>query len=879
MMSEVRELRSTVARRRAEIAAAHREGASGFDVCRALTAAMDDAVRKAFAVASAAEAPGGAPSAAIVALGGYGRVELCPASDVDVMVLCPDDAPAQVVDRFAASFLHVLWDAGMDVGHSVRHLRDIRDMRGRTTSDIWSSLLESRLVCGDEALATRLQALIAPDPAAGPDRWFLRQLLEEAASRHARYGHSVKLLEPDLKRSAGGLRDFHSVLWLTRSSAPAMSAAWDDRTPAATFLLRHLTVTGAMGQSEAEAIGEALDFLLRARQEMHLLRHAPHDMLEYSLQRDVAAGLGFGPAAEASSAEAFMRAYYRHAHAIHRLHVRMLSPVRDLLDPRRPAHEEGEQLGSLFALHEDRLTVDPAMERFDRAADIFEAFAHAAEADVLPDVRLARLIEQGTGLFGDRERASPVLAGWFRRILRSEAVGATLRSMNDVGILGAYIPEFGELVAFFQHSVYHYYTADEHTLIALANAELLRTREGLLHDVFQRLRRKDILYLAILLHDIGKPRGVADHEHTGETITGTVLHRLGMDADIPAVAFLVRHHLVMEQTAFRRNIHDPDTLRDFAARFPSQELLDMLYLLTYADLSAVNSSVWTGWKASLLQELYLRSSALVRGEADDADAGQREERIRLLEQHLHGAVGPGEIRRHLDGIPNGAYMALFADAEIAVHIRMGKGDGAVTTLVADREGYSEVTVIARDAPFLLSRCCAVLSANDANIFDATVMTRDDGVIFDRFRVTAVRTGRHLERAAHTKIAEDMSAVLAGTLDIERLFQAHRRRWRRVARPARLPGKDDVRLEEAGAYTIIDVYAADSVGLLYRLTDAMSRLGLDIHFAKIATRGDGVADAFYVRDHRGQPLDIRGDAGRTPHTLRDVLAALANEELA
>jgi [protein-PII] uridylyltransferase len=878
MMSEVRELRSTVARRRAEIAAAHRDGASGFDVCRALTAAMDDALRTAFAVASAAEAPAEAPPAAIMALGGYGRVELCPASDVDVMVLCPDEAPAQAVDRFASSFLHVLWDAGLDVGHSVRYLRDVRDMRGRTTSDVWSSLLESRCVCGDEALAERLQALVVPDPAAGPDRWFLRQLLEEAASRHERYGHSVKLLEPDIKRSAGGLRDFHSVLWLARSGVPAMSATWDDRTPAALVLLRHLQVTGAMGQSEAEATGEALDFLLRARQEMHLLRQAPHDMLEYSLQRDVAAGLGFGPAA-ASSAEAFMRAYYRHARAIHRLHVRMIAPVRDMLDPRLPAHEEGKKLGSLFALHEDRLTVDPAMERFDQAADILEAFAHAAEADVLPDVRLARLMEQGTGLLTEQERTSPVLAGWFRRVLRSEAVGATLRSMNDLGILGAYIPEFGELVAFFQHSVYHYYTADEHTLIALANAEQLRSREGLLHDVFQRLRRKDILYLAILLHDIGKPRGVADHEHTGEAIAGTVLHRLGMDADVPVVAFLVRHHLVMEQTAFRRNIHDPDTLRDFAGRFPSQELLDMLYLLTYADLSAVNSSVWTGWKASLLQELYLRSSALVRGEADDADAGQRAERIRRLEKQLQGVVGPEEIRRHLDGIPNGAYMALFADEEIAAHIRIGKREGPVTTLVADREGYSEITVIARDAPFLLSRCCAVLSANDANIFDATVMTRDDGVIFDRFRVTAVGTGRHLERAAHAKIAEDMSAVLAGTLEIERLFQAHRRRWRRVARPARPPGRDDVRLEEAGAYTIIDVYAADSVGLLYRLTDAMSQRGLDIHFAKIATRGDGVADAFYVRDHRGQPLDIRGDAGRTPHALRDVLAALANEELA
>lgn len=879
MIRNPRELRDILARRREEIAAAHRDGASGFAVCRELTAAMDDAVRTAFVSASHAESGGKAPAAAIIALGGYGRVELCPASDVDVMVLCGDDLPAEVVDRFAAAFLHVLWDAGLDVGHSVRRLHDIAEMRGQAATDVWSSLLESRFVCGDEELARRLQALVAPDPVRGADLWFLRRLLEESAARHERYGHSVKLLEPDIKRSAGGLRDFHSVLWLARADVPSMPAGWDEHTPGGLFLLGHLTVTGVIEKAESAAIGEALDFLLRTRQQMHLLRHAAHDTLEYALQREVAAGLGFGPAGDASSAEAFMRAYYRHARAIHRLHSRTMSSLHDRLDPRQPAHEEGEKLGSLFAMHEDRLTVDPALERFGRAVDILEAFAHAAEAGVVPDIRLARLIEQGVGLFGDAERASTGAAGWFLRVLRSPNVGTTLRLMNELGILGAYIPEFGDLAAFSQHSVYHYYTADEHTLIALANAEGLRHAEGLLHDVYRQLRRKEILYLAILLHDAGKPMGIADHEITGERIAATVLRRLGMEADAPVVSFLVRHHLVMEQTAFRRNIHDAETLHDFAARFPTHEELDALYVLTYADLSAVNSNVWTGWKASLLQELYLRASALVRGEGEDGESGLREERILRLEVRLRGTAGADEVRRHLDAIPNRAYLALFSDEEIAVHIREGKGGVAVTTLVTDREGFSEVTVVARDAPFLLSRCCAVLSANDANIFDATVMTRDDGVVFDRFRVTAVGTGGHLGPAAHVKIAEDMPAVLAGTLDIQALFQAHRRRWRRLARPARLAGREEVRLEPAGAYTIIDVYAADSVGLLYRLTDAMSRLGLDIHFAKIATRGDGVADAFYVRDAGGRPLDIGADGGRTSGALRDVLAAMATEELA
>jgi [protein-PII] uridylyltransferase len=816
---------------------------------------------------------------AVVALGGYGRVELCPSSDVDLMMLVHDGAQRELVERFVTTFFHILWDAGLDVGHSVRRLGEVRDMHGKASPDVWASLLEGRYVCGDTALGEELQRIMTPDSTAGTDRWFLGELLEESVTRHERYGHSVKLLEPNVKKSAGGLRDYQSLLWLARATHPAMPARWDTTTPAGLYLLNDLARSGVIEEQDRASIESALEFLLRTRQQMHFLRRAAHDTLEYSLQREVAAGLGYGPAANPGGAEAFMRVYYRHARAIYRLHVRFMSTVRNRLDPGAPAHHQGEKLGALFSLHDDCLTIDPGVERFRSAGDLLEAFVHIAERDVAPDFRLARLIEQGAGLFTEEERSSPGTAACFRRILRARTVGPALQTMNDLGILGAYIPEFGDLVAFFQHSVYHFYTADEHTLIALGNAERLRERKGILHGVFRGLARKDVLYLAILLHDIGKPRGVADHEITGAEMAAEILPRIGMAEDLPAVDFLVRHHLLMEQTAFRRNIHDPDTVRDFSARIPSHDLLDALYLLTYADLSAVNSSVWTDWKASLLQELYLQASALVRGEAEEPDGAKAKERIRRLEDSLAGSIRFDEVRRHLQEIPNRAYLALFSDDEIGGHIRAGREADAVTTLIADREGYSEITVITRDAPFLLSHCCAVLSANDANIFDATVMTRDDGVIFDRFRVTAVNTGRVLDHGASEKIRGDMTAVLAGSLEIDRLFEAHRRRWRRIARAGLQHETDEVRLVEAGAYTIIDVYAGDSVGLLYRITEVMSRLGLDIHFAKIATRGDGVADAFYVRDREGKPLNIHEQSARVCRELLGVLATLANEELA
>ena len=877
--SIAQEMKEEIVRRRGEITAARRPETSGLDLCMALTGVVDHAVRIAYETVAERSRPGVAGQVAVMALGGYGRVELCPHSDVDIMILCDDASEKQTLGDFAGAFLHLLWDAGLDAGHSVRRLEEVHALHGGAP-DIWASLLESRFLCGEASLATRLQSAVSPGSGAPSDRWFLECLLADSSLRHERYGHSVKLLEPNVKKSAGGLRDFQSLLWLFRATDPAMPPAWNPTQPAARFLLRHLRESGQVEETDANAAEAAVAFLLRTRHQMHALRRSLHDTLEHALQREVAEGLGYGPAADPASAEAFMRTYYRHARVIYRLHVRFVSALRDRLHPPPRAHHEGEKVGSLFALHEDRLTIDPSVVRFQVAGEVLEAFVHAAEREVEPDSRLCRLLEQGLGLFTGETRSSPELAGQFHRILLSRRVGATLQSMNDLGVLGAYLPEFGDLKAFYQHSVYHYYTADEHTLIALIRAEQLREQEGILHDVFQSLRRKDVLYLAILLHDVGKPRGVADHEITGAAMTEEVLRRLGMEEALPAVTFLVRHHLLMEQTAFRRNIHDSTTAREFAALVGSHELLDALYLLTYADLSAVNSSVWTTWKASLLRELYLRASGLVRGVDEDFDAADRaryDEKVRQLEEYL-GSLHPREdVRRHLAGISNRPYVSLFSDEEISRHIEAGKSADPLTTLITDRDGYSEVTVVARDAPFLLSRCCAVLSANDANIFDATVMTREDGVIFDRFRVTGVGTGRTLDRAVQEKIASDMQQVLAGSLDIGQLFQAHRRRWRRRARAA-ASGKHDVRLEEGGAYTIIDVYAADSVGLLYRLTDAISRCGLDIHFAKIATRGDGVADAFYVRDREGRSVDDPTLCQRVRSDLLEVLAAVASEEL-
>ncbi|HMK39630.1 MAG TPA: HD domain-containing protein, partial [Bacteroidota bacterium] len=501
-----------------------------------------------------------------------------------------------------------------------------------------------------------------------------------------------------------------------------------------------------------------------------------------------------------------------------------------------------------------------------------------------PDLRLRGLLERSSGLLSGEDGDSPELASYFRRILRTHRVADTLHEMNDTEVLPRYIPEFGALVAFFQHNVYHYYTADEHTLIAIANAENLREKQGILREVFRTLPRRDHLYAAILLHDIAKPRGVADHEITGVAMSERILERLGMHDAVSDVGFLVRHHLAMEQTAFRRNINDPDTLREFASLFERPEQLDYLYVLTYADLSALNASVWTEWKAAMLQELYQRTAEVLRrnltgAEIDEYHREKHDEATGNVLRALSGSLPREVILRHIAGMGNASYLSLFSEEEIGQHILKGEAGEPVSALFARAGGHTEVTVIARDAPYALSRFCAVLAANDADIFDAGVFTRDDGLIIDRFRVTNSGTKQGLEESQCRKIAGDLQKVIQGELDIEKLFRDHDKKWkRRVKPPANPLVTTDVRFEENPRFTIIDVYAPDSVGFLYRVTETMSELGLDIYFAKIATRVDGIVDAFYTLDRSGRQVTDPQVRERIRERILTTIQRLAGERL-
>jgi len=428
--------------------------------------------------------------------------------------------------------------------------------------------------------------------------------------------------------------------------------------------------------------------------------------------------------------------------------------------------------------------------------------------------------------------------------------------MNELGVLGTFLPEFKDLEGFLQHGVYHCYTADEHTLMTIQNLEKLENETSHLAKLYNALKNKEILFLALLFHDIAKPIDISGHEIIGSEMASSIAQRLGYsDREIEQVRFLVLNHLQMEQVAFRRNLNDPETLNNFTSRFNSVDDLDLLYLLTYADLSAVNSAVWTSWKAELLHELYRKSKAMIEEEKTGEELLMSSIAIDSKEISKYSdEISERNVKEHIESINDIAYAQQFTDEEIARHVEEIERGDKVSVIFKDAADFTNITVITQDSPSLLSKICGVLSINDANIHDAKIFTRKDGIVIDTFSVTDFRSGSIVDTEKHSKIKNDMLEVVEGILQLGLEFKKLKNRWWRIENKFfKRTGKIKISFEDHDKYTIIDVFSPDRLGFLYQITDKMSELGLYIYFAKIATKGDDIADAFYILDRNGKKV--------------------------
>jgi [protein-PII] uridylyltransferase len=809
---------------------------------------------------------------AIAAVGGYGRGELAPYSDVDLLFLHPYKRTPHIEQMIEFS-LYRLWDLGLKVGQATRSVDDCLRL-ARTDLQICTSLLEARFLWGEravfDAFATRFEAEVVE----GRGRVFVEAKLAERDARHQRTGDSRYLLEPNVKEGKGGLRDLQTLFWLGR------------------FLYRiddpaELVTHGVLNQATLRQFGKARRFLWTVRCHLHYLTGRPEERLTFDLQPEVARRMSYRERRASSSVERFMKHYYLVAKEVGAL-TRIFCAALEEQHRRRP-------LG-LARLGFGRRRIDGMIIQGGRimpaTPDLFERepvamlqlFHLAQERDLDIHPEAWRAVTQSLRR-GDAElRESTAANELFLKMLTSRKDPATtLRRMNEVGLLGRFLPEFGRVVAQMEHSLYHVYTIDEHTIRAIGVLHQIETGQlegelplatGLMPKVLSRTE----LYVALLFHDLGKGRA-GDHSEIGADMVRRTGPRLGLsDEQIETVSWLVRHHLLLSRVAFKRDIEDPKTVSDVVEVIQSPERLRLLLVMTAADIRAVGPSVWNGWKGQLLRALYHEADAALAG--GDA-SGRRQDRIEAAKQALAEALAdwPADQRDRFLARHDPRYWISF-DLETQLRhaqlVRRAEAEGSPLTLDfrIDRfRSRTEVVLFAADHPGLFMKVAGALALSGASIVDARIFTTTDGMALDGFGIqNAEDRGAVADPARLERIRRNVERALAGEIALDRSLAGRRS----------LPQRADVFeveprvLIDNGAsrtHTVLELNGRDRPGLLYDVAKTLKDLGMGISSAHISTYGERVVDVFYVKDVFGlkitQPPKIR-------QIQRRLTAALAAE---
>src|SRR5438105_3984434 len=624
---------------------------------------MDDVIHSLTRLAAAdATSDGLAPTPlVVVALGGYGRGELHPLSDIDLMVIY-DGGITPYVQRLMQELLYSLWDLGLHVGHSLRSLDDGVAM-ARTDFPSRTSMQEARFLAGDRRLFARFQRVLRDNVFRRDFAQFLETTLAERDQRYRKFGASPYIGEPNLKESAGGLRDVHTAMWLAEAKFGARS-------------LRELADKGLITPREQSAADAALTFLWRVRNELHFFSGHKNDVLARELQPQIAKNLGYENDGQSLGVERFMREYYLHARVIHRVAKRLIARCQETLSRRGSAERRQRQqaLADGLVFFDGRLHLvdrDPAPLRAEPAR-LMKVFWHLHRLGCELSLDLERAVEDALHLVDDAFRRSETVRDLFLDVCRTWGrVAQTCSEMHELGLLGRYLPEFGALTCLVQYDVYHKFSADQHSLLAVEHLEALAPGQSSESEgaaqVFNEVEKPELLMLGMLLHDIGKAKGHG-HVAKGIPLIRTLTTRLGFDpSDAGLVEFLVAHHLTMSHVAQRRDIDDPKTVADFAATVADTERLRMLYLLTYADMRAVGPGVLTGWQAAVLYELFRRTLARLTGGREDKP--NRTQLVERLREVVKGEIGLQAVKAHVAMVPD-RYVTNTSVQRMAEHLRL-----------------------------------------------------------------------------------------------------------------------------------------------------------------------------------------------------------------
>jgi [protein-PII] uridylyltransferase len=790
---------------------------------------------------------------ALVAVGGYGRARLFPCSDVDVLVLLPDDAEGSPV---VETFIGLLWDAGLDPGHSVRSVAECVEEAGKDVT-VDTSLLESRLIAGNADL---LSVLMKRLKRRRKVRDFFDAKYQEQKDRHARFMDVAYNLEPNVKESPGGLRDLQTIIWLAR--AIDLGETW----PA-------LAREGLLTKEEARQVNDAQLVLTDLRVRLHYLAGRREDRLVFDHQIEIARQLGLKDKGGRLASDLLMQRYYLAAKAIWRFNVILLGNLFARITP--PSRTHVKALDAHFEIVNN--TLELANERlFDKEpGQVLEAFLRLQQN---PDI-----VDFSAGALRSLNRALPKLDKAFRddpanrerfmRILRSERLTWTLRRMSRYGVLGRYLPAFGRIVGLMQHDLFHVYSVDEHILMVIRNLRRFRIPRfdheyPFLSELMQAFEPVELLYIAALFHDIAKGRG-GDHSGLGAADARRFCKQHGLGkADGDLVAWLVVHHLEMSSTAQKQDLSDPEVIAAFAQVVGSEHRLTALYILTVADVRGTSPSVWNAWKGKLLEDLFRLTLRVLRGDTDNASfvAAKRDEALRIFRQYVPEPGREAALWSHLDD----AYFRRFEANEIGWHTRTlwsrATPDKPIVRARLSPVGEGlQVLVYCPDQPGLFARITGFFERQKLNVVAARIYTTRHGFALDSFQLLSrARAGDHY-RDLLSGIEAGLAARLAPDAAIEAPATGRVSRWVKhfpiAPRVAISPDRSRGRYQLA-------ISCADRPGLLSAVSRVFVKHGLNLVDARVTTLGARAEDVFVVN---GPALEEAQSREAVAEEVKRVLA--------
>ena len=839
-----------------EIRDRHRSGLGGRAVVEQVTELNDQLLHTLYRIVSESLAQRHGNSCVLLALGGYGRAQLNPRSDIDLMFYYCSKGQ-EFAEALAERMLYVLWDLNLEVGYSVRSSRDCINMAEKDLT-VRTALLDTRYLTGSRECHAEFEHSVMNKIYSWNSKKFLQEKVVEHERRMGKYGSSVFLLEPNIKEGEGGLRDLQTALWMAQAKYKCRN-------------LRELIMKGMVTERQGEEFERALDYLWRIRNELHYLSKGKNEQLRFDQQEKIAHFLGYKDSKEAPAVEQFMQDYYAHATHVEHISSYLMAKATGTLDapPERKVHSSRRpvrrSVGDFFYIHGNELRVEQDDLFEKEPALMMRAFRLAQVQGVKISIQVKTLIRANLHRINDRVRRSRVMTGDFMEILRSpNRVADALRTMHHLRFLNHFIPEFGRLYCKVQHDAYHIYTVDFHSLFALE--ELIKIRQGeydksfgLLSKVANDIEKRGLLLLAALLHDIGKGQG-KDHCNKGADMIPTIARRLGLNKeDASRLEFLVRNHLQMAHISQRRDLHDDALIVQFARQMGMSENLRMLFLLTVADIRAVGPDVWSAWKGLLLQELYEKAYDIL--ERGDFYLESRSERIRnrkgRVVELLKDEYSERAIKERLK-LMSLRYLFAKHSAEIAEHMRliMDRRDQALAFNATNETDakFTELTIVTVDVAGLFTMITGVMAAFNINILGAQIYTHNDGLVLDILQVRGHQGRPIVSQEKWEQVRRALEAVIEGRMMVEDLVR-DRQQVKALPTPPRprMPSRIEIDNEVSRDYSVLDIYTHDKVGLLYTVSKTLLDMGLYIGVSKISTKVDQVADTFYVRDIFGQKI--------------------------